>query len=190
MPKKMPKKITVEEAINIYMEEMLDMPEAINLARMNDEMEQCYAEHDKYQAEMAKVVAQKVAMEMEIAWDEHDWDEYMMSVDDDYNTEECIRRYFDEISQNAELKSSDAVPHKNMKAAQRRKKTAHHKKHIRRNAINAVKNHGKRSEEDKKATSCRGGYVVNNPKSLTMKTERIWNQAEKMKLVDDKTVIS
>lgn len=188
MPKMMPKKITVAEAITLCMQEY-DMPDVIENARMNKEMNRCYAEYDKMKAEMAKEVAQRVAEEMEIAWDDKEWNEFMQRMEDDYDTEECIRRYFEELDSEEDSTQEQTGPVKSMKAAKRRKQKARHKKRIRRNAINAVKNNAKRGEEDQMSTSSRGGFVISNPKSRTGKTERIWNQAEKMKLVDDNTVI-
>lgn len=184
MPKKMPKKMTVVEAISFCMQEY-EMPVDINQVRMDKQMEQCYDEYEKEQAATAKKIAQRVAEEMKIAWDERDWEEYIQSQENECDTAECIRRYFEELEMKEDSDSEQHGPQKDMKAAKRRKQEARHKGRVRRNALNAVKNNGKRGEDDQQATACRGGYIVENPKSLTMKTERIWNQAEKMKLVSE-----
>lgn len=188
MPKMMPKKMTVSEAISLCMEEY-EMPEILSKEQMDREVALCYAEYEKAKMAAAKEVAQRVAQEMEIAWDEHDWDEYVSSAEDGCDTEMYVRQYFEELEEDSASGQKPTGPQKNMKAAKRRKQKARHKKRVRQNAINAAKNNAKRSEDDQMATASRGGYVIENPKSLTMKTERIWNKAEKMKLVDENTVV-
>lgn len=191
MPKKMPKKMTISEAISIYMEEydLPEIPEVVDQDKMEQEVALCYAEYEKAKRIAATEVAQRVAQEMNIAWDEHDWREYLDKAETDYFTERYIREYFDEGCVSSDPVDESDGPQKNMKAAKRRKQKARSKKRVRQNAINAVKNNAKRGEDDMMFTASRGGYVVENPKSRTMKTERIWNKAEKMKLVDDNTVV-
>jgi len=93
----------------------------------------------------------------------------------------------------------------------RRKQEVRHKKKLRRNAIDAMSNLRKRNREDlnnitdynrffvtlamsegeplswyaDKVTYCkyRGGHPVQLPKSLTIKAEKVWARAAKMKLV-------
>lgn len=173
-------KMTLNDAINLYMEEYQEELEA---KRIDMETDKCYAEY-------AAQVAQRVAEEMDLAWDQHLWDEFYAVACEDYDTEECIRQFFEsEDSQDMVDEAVDSGPQKDMKAAKRRKQNARHKKRVRRNAINAAKNNAKRGEDDQMSESCRGGYVIKNPKSLTQKTDKIWKQAEKMKLVDDNTPI-
>lgn len=93
----------------------------------------------------------------------------------------------------------------------RRKKEVRHKNKLRRNAINAMNNLRKRNCEDLNNITdynrffvtlamsegepfrwyadkvayckCRGGHLVQMPKSLSIKAEKVWARAAKMKLV-------
>lgn len=177
MPKMMPKKMTVNEALTMVMEEY-GLPVISDEEKVNREIDQCYADY-------AKELAFCVAQEMEIAWNEHDWEEFMRNADDDLGTADYVRKYFEELDAANDPIQEQTGPQKDMKAAKRRKQKARHKKKVRRNAINAVKNNAKRGEDDQKATASRGGFVVGERKSRTMKTDRIKTQAEKMKLVTD-----
>lgn len=179
MAKRLEKKMTVTEAINLYMDEFQDEIEA---KRIDKETDKCYADY-------AVQIAQRVAEEMDIAWDQHQWDKFYADMCEEYDTDECIRQFFEADDTNQESDIGDTAPQKNMKAADRRKKNARHKKRVRKNAINAAKNNSKRSEDDQMYESCRGGIVIKDPKSLTQKTEKIWKMAEKMKLVDENTPI-
>ncbi len=179
MAKRLEKKMTVTEAINLCMDEFQDEIEA---KRIDKETDKCYADY-------AAQIAQRVAEEMDIAWDQHQWDTFYADMCDEHDTKECIRQFFEAEETSKDTDTGATAPHKNMKAAERRKKDARHKKRVRRNAINAAKNNAKRGEDDQMHESCRGGIVIKDPKSLTQKTEKIWKQAEKMKLVDENTVV-
>ena len=178
MPKKMPKKLTVHEALSLVMEEY-DLPLISDEEKMESEIAQCYADR-------AKEIAQRVAEEMEVAWDEHEWNEMMQNADIGSDTESYVRKYFEELDAIEDSVQELTGPQKDMKAAKRRKQKARSKKRIRKNAIDAVKNNAKRGEDDQMATASRGGFVVGVRKSRTMKTDRIKTKAEKMKLVTDK----
>jgi hypothetical protein len=68
----------------------------------------------------------------------------------------------------------------------RRKREIRYKKKLRCNSIDAMNNFKKREQEDFKNISfckCRNGHLVKLPKSLTMKAEKIWGNAVKMKLL-------
>lgn len=188
MARMLPKKMTVEEAITMCMNEMCDVPENTKTER---ELQLCYEEHEKNKAEMAKLIAQRVAEEMEIAWNEHDWDEYFKDLEEEADTAECIRQYFEDDSDSQEYIIPEELTNSNSKSkrAKRRKQKARHKQHVRRNAVNAAKNMPKRSQDDMMYTSCRGGFIINNPKSKSLRTAHLWKRAEKMKLVDNNTVI-
>lgn len=177
MPKMMPKKMTVHEALSLIMEEY-DLPLISDEEKVNSEIAQCYADY-------AKEIAQRVALEMDIAWDEHDWEEYERNAENEIDTTAYVRKYFEDLEATADSSQEQTGPQKNMKAAKRRKQKARSKKRVRQNAINAVKNNAKRGEDDQKATASRGGFIVGARKSRTMKTDRITTQAKKMKLVTD-----
>ena len=168
-------KMTLNEAISMYMEEYQDELEA---KRISKETDKCYADY-------AAQVAQRVAEEMALAWDQHQWDDFYANTCEEFDTEECIRQFFETEENHAAEEPVATGPIKSMKAATRRKQNARHKKRVRRNAINAAKNNLKRGEDDQMAESCRGGYVIKNPKSLTQKTDKVWKKAAKMKLVDE-----
>lgn len=187
MPKMKPKKMTISEAIALCMEEydIPEMPVISDEEKMDQEVAQCYAEYEKANQAAAKEIAQRVALEMDIAWDEHNWREYIDNAEEGYFTEYYVRKYFEALEAAEESDQDQSVPQKDMKAAKRRKQKARYKKKVRRNAINADKNNLKRSEDDQKATANRGGFVVGERKSRTMKADRLKTQAEKMKLVTD-----
>ena len=132
--------------------------------RITSEINECYTQ-------LAREDAQRIAKEIEVSWIEHD---------QNADSEDLFSEEEEGVIPNLEdIKIQNTC-------AYRRKKTANHKKKMRRNAINAMKNYDKRFAEDRKNTSfCkrRGGQWVNLPKSLSMMAENIWVQAAKMKLV-------
>ena len=193
------KRILPHIAMDIYREEM-GLTTIWEAQRIAAEINECYTRR-------AKEDAERIAKEIEVSWTEYEEAQRITS-----EINECYTRRAKEdaqrIAKEIEVswlehnQSSDSevlfgeeeegfIPHfKDIKiqniCAYRRKKTANHKKKMRRNAINAMKNYDKRFAEDCKNTSfCkrRGGQWVNMPKSLSMKAENIWVKAAKMKLV-------
>lgn len=195
MPKMKMKKISVQEAMAMYQEEkefmMSNLPDDPEVILR--QIEECYAAHNAEKAREDERFAQRVLSEDE-AWEAYYWavweeDAYQEAdwLDSEERKEEmeALRAYFEEMDSDEE----DVIPMKSMKAAERRKKDVRHKNRVRSNAINAMRNNAKRGEDDQMASSSRGGVIVKDPKSLTARTEEVWKRAEKMKLVDDSTVI-
>lgn len=187
-------KISVTEAMAMYQEEkefmMSNLPDDPDIILR--QIEECYAAYNAEKAREDERFAQRVLSEDE-AWEAYYWavweNEAYQEADwmesEDHKAEmEALRAYFEEMDSDEE----GVKPLKNMKAAERRKKDARHKKRVRNNAINAMRNNAKRGEDDQMASSSRGGIIVKDPKSLTARTEEVWKRAEKMKLVDDSTV--
>lgn len=188
MPKMTVKRISAHEAMSMYLEEkelmMSNLP--ADAERIKREIDECYA---LYNDEKVIDAAMSV-LDEDKAWAAYYWAVKNELIDDESSSEEtreAICAYFEELEA-AEDSKDEAKPLKNMKAADRRKKDAHHKNKVRRNAINAMRNNAKRGEDDQKGSSSRGGVIVKDPKSLTAKTDEVWKRAEKMKLVDDSMI--
>ena len=192
MPKMIERRISAHEAMDLYLEEkelmMSTLPE--DSERIKREIEECYALYNQDLMLMGMTECD-IELDEDAAWAAYYWALKNELIDDqstEEETREAIRAYFEELD--AEDDSDENMGQiKDMSAADRRKRDARHKKRMRRNAINAMRNNAKRGEDDQMASSSRGGVIVKDPKSLTAKTEEVWKRAEKMKLVDDNTVV-
>ena len=192
MPRMMKRKISAHEAMSMYLEEkelmMSNLP--MDSERIKREIEECYALYNQ-DLMLTGLTECDVELDEDVAWAAYFWavnNELIDEQSTEEETREAIRAYFEELDAEDDPEEENA-PLKDMKAADRRKKDARHKKRVRRNAINAMRNNGKRGEDDQMGSSCRGGVIVKDPKSLTAKTDEVWKRAEKMKLVDDTTVV-
>lgn len=192
MPKMIERRISAHEAMDLYLEEkelmMSTLPE--DSERIKREIEECYALYNQDLMLMGMTECD-IELDEDAAWAAYYWALKNELIDDqstEEETREAVRAYFEELD--AEDDSDENMGQiKDMSAADRRKRDARHKKRMRRNAINAMRNNAKRGEDDQMASSSRGGVIVKDPKSLTAKTEEVWKRAEKMKLVDDNTVV-
>ena len=192
MPKMIERRISAHEAMEMYLEEkelmMSNLPEDSD--RIKREIEECYALYNQDLMLMG-MTELDIELDEDAAWAAYYWAMKNQLIDEqstEEETREAVRTYFEELD--AEDDSDDDLGQiKDMSAADRRKRDARHKKRMRRNAINAMRNNAKRGEDDQMSSASRGGVIVKDPKSLTAKTEEVWKRAEKMKLVDDNTVV-
>ncbi len=192
MPKMIERRISAHEAMELYLEEkelmMSNLPEDSD--RIKREIEECYALYNQDLMLMG-MTELDIELDEDAAWAAYYWAMKNQLIDEqstEEETREAVRTYFEELD--AEDDSDDDLGQiKDMSAADRRKRDARHKKRMRRNAINAMRNNAKRGEDDQMSSASRGGVIVKDPKSLTAKTEEVWKRAEKMKLVDDNTVV-
>lgn len=192
MPKMIERRISAHEAMEMYLEEkelmMSSLPEDSD--RIKREIEECYALYNQDLMLMG-MTELDIELDEDAAWAAYYWAMKNQLIDEqstEEETREAVRTYFEELD--AEDDSDDDLGQiKDMSAADRRKRDARHKKRMRRNAINAMRNNAKRGEDDQMSSASRGGVIVKDPKSLTAKTEEVWKRAEKMKLVDDNTVV-
>ena len=169
------KKILPHVAQEMFDEEMAPIREAKRIA---SEEEACYAQ-------LAKEESERIKKETDFSWRVREQGKVM--------DEQCFEPA--EVAREVELYeetlvTSDAVdPNTATQLAKRnrayrRKQNARSNRKMRRNAKDAMNNMHKRAVDDMQKTTRRGGQTVQMPKSLSIKTARIWTDAATRKLVD------
>ncbi len=174
MPRMIPDKKQINEAINDYLEDCaIEKAEA---DRIRAEIDSCYAAYNAAKDREA----QEIQEQIDTLW--YYYELFQMRDDDNeastvIGVQNLSDSELEEIMADAEMPTG---PIKNMKSAKRRKQTAAAKKRLGRKAKDARNNMAKRMDEDMKGASIRGGRVVHFGKGGSIKAAELMERAKKM----------